>query len=301
MYFYLLFFFWQEKMRVLCGSMDILLEEKCFCMYINRIMKTNKDIRKYNTIPFRTLFQTAFTDSLPVLMGYLSMGIAFGVLLVTQVKEANFLWAFTMSTSTISGSMQFASLEMLKNAPSYSLLLVAVLAFLINIRYAMYGISFIRIFKAYPWYIRYYLTMTLTDETYAIECRTSFKGKTRRNYFLLVSALDHLYWITGTVAGTLLGKNLPFDTKGIDFAMTALFLVILTDLCRERRNILPGAIGFFSTLSVLVFFQIILPLHINKMLLPAMFLMLFLLLCFRKKEKEQKKKSLQDLPEEMRP
>ena len=273
---------------LLCFFRDILLEENLFCMYINRIMKKQENIHIQNRyIPFRQLFKKAFADSLPVLMGYLSMGLAFGVLLVTQVKEANYLWALGMSSTTISGSMQFASVEMLKNAPQYSLLLVAILAFLINIRYAMYGISFIRIFKAYPRYIRFYLTMTLTDETYAIECRTTFKGRARLHYFLLVSGLDHLYLISGTVAGALLGKNLPFDTKGIDFAMTALFLVILTDLCREKENILPGAAGFFSTLSVLVFFQIILPLHINKMLLPAMVFMLLLLLCFRKKNKEK--------------
>ena len=261
-------------------------------------MKTTENINTTSGISFRSLFRKALADSLPVLMGYLSMGIAFGVLLVTQVKEANFLWAFGMSISTVSGSMQFASVEMLKNAPQYSLLLVAILALLINIRYAMYGISFINIFKAYPWYIRSYLTMALTDETYAIECRCSYKGSTRRNYFLLVSALDHLYWVTGTVTGALLGKNLPFDTKGIDFAMTALFLVILTDLCREKHNILPGAVGILSTLSVLILFQIFLPLHMNKMLLPAMILMLVLLLCFRKKNKETEKSTQMLAPEE---
>ena len=264
------------------------------------IMKTAEFPHTDTPISFRSLFRKALADSLPVLMGYLSMGIAFGVLLVTQVKEADFTWAFGMSITTISGSMQFASVEMLKNAPRYSLLLVAVLAFLINIRYAMYGISFINIFKAYPWYIRSYLTIALTDETYAIECRCPYKGKTRRNYFLLVSALDHLYWVTGTVTGALLGKNLPFDTKGIDFAMTALFLVILTDLCREKRNLLPGAIGGISTLSVLIFFQIFLPLHVNKMLLPAMILMLVLLLCFRKKNMGSGNSAEKNSPEEIK-
>lgn len=250
-------------------------------------MKTTKNTTKA-TPSFRSLFRKALADSLPVLMGYLSMGAAFGVLLVTQVKEADFSWAFGMSLTTISGSMQFAAVEMLKNAPSYSLLLVALLAFLINIRYAMYGISFIRIFKAYPWYIRSYLTIALTDETYAINCGCPYTGKARRNYFLLVSALDHSYWIAGTVGGALLGKNLPFDTKGIDFAMTALFLVILTDLCREKQNILPGFIGVLSTFLTLVIFHIFLPLHINKMLLPAMILMLILLLVFHKKENKVK-------------
>ena len=227
------------------------------------------------------VLKTALRDTLPVLMGYLSMGIAFGVLLVTQVKEADFLWALGMSASTISGSMQFAAVEMLKNSTSYTLGLIALLALLINIRYAMYGISFIKIFKAYPLYVRAYLAVALTDETYAIECRCPFRGRKRRTYFLLVSAFDHFYWIAGSVTGALLGRNLPFETMGIDFAMTALFLVILTDLCRKKSQILPAAAGGVSTLFVLILFQLFLPAHMNKMLLPAMLLMLSLLLLRR--------------------
>ena len=121
----------------------------------------------------KKIFRKAFADSLPVLMGYVSMGTAFGILLATQVKGANCLTAGVMSFSTISGSMQFAAVEMLANAASYTLLLTAILAVLINIRYAMYGISLVRYFRNYPWYIRYYLIWSLTDETYALESSRS--------------------------------------------------------------------------------------------------------------------------------
>ena len=231
----------------------------------------------------KTLFRKAFADSLPVLMGYVSMGTAFGILLATQVKGANFLTAAMMSFSTISGSMQFAAVEMLANAASYTLLLTAMLAVLINIRYAMYGISLVRYFANYPWYIRYYLIWTLTDETYALESSTTLRGRTRMYYSLLGSSFDHLYWLTGSVIGAATGAFITFDTAGIDFAMTALFLVVLTDLVRNKANRLPALTGGVSTLLALIFFVAVYPDAVNRMLLAAMALMIVILLMQRKK------------------
>ena len=235
----------------------------------------------------KKLFRKAFADSLPVLMGYLSMGIAFGILLATQVKGANFLTAAMMSFSTISGSMQFAAVEMLANAASYTLLLTAMLAVLINIRYAMYGISLVRYFANYPWYIRYYLIWTLTDETYALESSTTLRGRKRMYYSLLVSSFDHLYWFTGSVIGAAAGAFITFDTAGIDFAMTALFLVVLTDLVRHKANWLPALTGGLSTLLALIFFVAVYPDAVNRMLLAAMALMIAVLLILRKKYQQK--------------
>ena len=231
----------------------------------------------------KTLFRKAFADSLPVLMGYVSMGTAFGILLATQVRGANFLTAAMMSFSTISGSMQFAAVEMLANAASYTLLLTAMLAVLINIRYAMYGISLVRYFANYPWYIRYYLIWTLTDETYALESSTTLRGRKRMYYSLLVSSFDHLYWLTGSVIGAAAGAFITFDTAGIDFAMTALFLVVLTDLVRNKANRLPALTGGVSTLLALILFVAVYPDAVNRMLLAAMALMIVILLMQRKK------------------
>ena len=231
----------------------------------------------------KTLLRKAFTDSLPVLMGYLSMGTAFGILLATQVKGANFLTAAMMSFSTISGSMQFAAVEMLANAASYTLLLTAMLAVLVNIRYTMYGISLVRHVAHYPWYVRCYLIWTLTDETYALESSTTLRGKKRMYYSLMVSCFDHLYWLSGSVIGATAGSFITFDTAGIDFAMTALFLVVLTDLIRNKANRIPALTGGVSTLLALVFFVAVYPDAVNRMLLAAMALMIAVLLLTRKK------------------
>ena len=229
------------------------------------------------------IFRKAFADSLPVLMGYLSMGTAFGILLVTQVRGAHAGTAAAMSFSTISGSMQFAAVEMLANSAAYTLLLTALLALLINIRYAMYGISLVKYFRNYPLPIRWYLIWSLTDETYALESSTAYRGSKRMYYSLFVASLDHLYWFTGSIIGATAGSFITFDTTGIDFAMTALFLVVLVDLLRNRANRIPALTGGVATFIALVFFVIFFPAAVNRMLLAAMVLMIAVLLMLRRK------------------
>lgn len=222
-------------------------------------------------------------DSIPVLMGYMSMGFAFGVLLTARVEGFSAFEAGLMSLTTISGSMQFAAVEMLRNFEAYTLTLTALLAILINIRYGMYGIGFVRIFRNYPWWVRMYLTMALTDETYALESSTAYRGRKRMKYCLYVSGFDHLYWLSGSVCGAVAGKFITFDTSGIDFAMTALFLVILVDLLRNRANLIPALVGGVATLLALIAFVAFCPAQVNKMLLPAMLIMIFTLLGLRKR------------------
>ena len=227
--------------------------------------------------------RAAFISSMPVLMGYLTMGIAFGILLATQVPGANGFTAAVMSFFTISGSMQFAAVDMLKNSEAYSLVLTALLAFMINIRYSVYGLPFLRIFRPYPRFLRYYLIGTLTDETYAIETQDKRHGKDKLLYLFCVASFDHMYWIAGGVIGAVLGKMIPMEwTRGIDFAMVALFIVVLVDLCREKSNHVPALIGTAVTSGVLLVCLKICPGHINKILLPTMFLVIFILLVFKK-------------------
>lgn len=236
--------------------------------------------------------KAAFVSSMPVLMGYLTMGMAFGILLSTQVKGANGLTAAVMSFFTISGSMQFAAVEMLRNADAFSLVLTAVLALVINIRYAVYGLPFLRTFRPYPRPLKYYLVGTLTDETYAIETQDRRRGREKRVYLFCVAFFDHMYWVAGSVAGAVLGNLLPFDTSGVDFAMAALFIVVLVDLCRDADNRIPAVIGGSVTAAVLAVFVAVSPGHVNKMLLPAMAVTIALLLVLRgklQKPREERK------------
>ncbi len=225
--------------------------------------------------------RAAFIASLPVLMGYVTMGTAFGVLLVQQVPSANPLWALGMCVTQVSGSMQFAAVEMLRNSESYSLIVTALLALLINIRYAIYGLPFIRIFQNYPWWLKPWLILGLTDETYAIICENHRHGKQRLYYITCVVVFDISYWIIGGVTGAIIGNHLPFPTEGIEFAMVALFIVILVDLCRNRLNWFPAAVGGAITTAVVTAAFVINPALANKTLLPAMLLIIGILLAKR--------------------
>ena len=223
------------------------------------------------------IVKRAFIDSLPVLMGYSAMGFAAGVLLSAHsgIDFAG-IWAFLTSATSISGALQFMLVDWIaKRTP---LLDVALLTFCLNIRYAMYGFSLIDRFRGIGFWKKFYLIWSLSDETYALETEFKIPEKKKNiRYCLLLAFFDHAYWICGVTAGALAGKALPFSNQGIDFAMTALFLVILTDQCREKSNRFPAIIGGSAAVLCLLIFGA------EKMLIPSMILMITVFLVCRKK------------------
>ena len=222
------------------------------------------------------ILKRAFIDSLPVLMGYSAMGFAAGVLLSAQsgIRFAGF-WAFLTSATSLSGALQFMMVDWI--AKQTPLLDVALLTFCLNVRYAMYGFSLLDRFRGIGAWRKFYLIWSLTDETYALEteCKIPEKKKNIR-YCLLLAFFDHFYWIFGVTAGAFAGKALPFSNKGIDFAMTALFLVILTDQCREANNRIPALIGGGAAFLCFLIFGA------SNMLIPSIILMITVFLIFRK-------------------
>ena len=224
----------------------------------------------------KKVLKAAFISSLPVLMGYLTMGFAAGVLFSSRVDlPCPFIWAFLSSATSISGALQFLLSEWY--ASKTSLWDVALLTVCLNMRYAMYGLSLIERFKQVSLLKKLYLIWSLTDETYALEVENKVpKGENSISYCLAVAIFDHIYWIAGVTAGAIAGSGLKFDNRGIDFAMTALFLVILTDQCKEKSNRFPAVLGIVATLASRIFFP---P---QSMLIPAMAIMIILLLVFRR-------------------
>lgn len=223
----------------------------------------------------RTVLKEAFISSLPVMTGYLSMGIAFGILYSANTGLSPF-WAFLMGLTIISGSLQFAAVDML--AGSMPLFQIALLTLFINIRYSMYGLSLIRKFREVGFLRRCYLILMLTDENYAlIVKRLPKSGYGDSDGFMLsLSLMNHLYWIIGCLTGAVFGSLVKFNTQGIDFSMTALFLVILTDQCREKANRIPAFIGLAVTALSRYFFGA------EQMLIPAMIFMIAGFLILRK-------------------
>ena len=168
-------------------------------------------------------FKRAFKNSLPIMAGYLALGIGFGVLL--QSKGYSFWWAILMSITIYAGAGQYAAVDLLSGGAT--LLTTAFMTLIINARHFFYGFSLLdrynKIGKIKP-----YLIFGLTDETYSVN--TSFstvpENINEPHARFLISIFDHCYWIIGSVIGSLAGQIIPLDFEGIDFSMTALFVVI---------------------------------------------------------------------------
>lgn len=218
-------------------------------------------------------FKRAFKDSLPVLAGYLALGIGFGVLL--QSEGYSFWWAILMSCTMFAGSGQYAGVDFL--ASGASILTTAVMTFIINARHFFYGFSLLDKYKGAGWF-KPYLIFGLTDETYSIVCSAKPDSSIdEKKYYLFLTALDHLYWITGCTLGALLGGILPFSNEGISFSMTALFIVIIVEQWLSTKEHLPVILGVVTTVVCLVIFGA------DLFIIPAMVLIAFELVIFRKK------------------
>ena len=174
--------------------------------------------------------------TVPVMCGYLFLGTAFGATLA----QAGFgpAWALMMSGLVYAGSLQFVMVPLM--ASGAGLVSVALTALMVNARHLFYGVSYIERF-ARMGKLRQYMVFSLTDETYSVFC--GLPQEESDGVMLRVAAYDHLYWVAGSVAGSLLARQLPFDLTGIDFSMTALFIVICVERAMNRADRLPLMIG----------------------------------------------------------
>jgi len=213
----------------------------------------------------------AFKLTIPVMFGYLFLGTAYGILL--QQAGYNAIWAFFTSLFIYAGSMQFVLVGFLSGG--ISLLSAAVTTLSVNGRQIFYGISFLEKFKKMG-KARPYMIFSLTDETYSLMCGAKIPPDCEENKVLfLISLLDQCYWITGSVLGALLGGLLTFDTSGIDFAMTALFVVIFVEQWLSAKSHLPALLGLLCG-GVCLFL-----LGPSAFLLPALILTTALLLTLK--------------------
>lgn len=217
-------------------------------------------------------FRAAFPYTIPVLTGYLFIGIAFGVMY--QEKGYNFLWAILMSVLVYAGSGQYLAVNFF--APGVSLFQVIFLEFMVNIRHIFYGLSLLERFRNMG-KKKLYMIFSLTDETYSLFFITKVpKGVAEEKFLFAIALLDQLYWITGSAIGALAGSLIPFDATGIDFAMTALFVVILVEQWLTVENHKPVLAGLgASFLCLLVFGR-------ENFILPSMILIMIILLSCRR-------------------
>ena len=221
----------------------------------------------------RTVRQ-AFYRSVPVLAGYVVLGIGFGILM----RNAGYgvLWTAAMSLFIYAGSMQYVGVGLLSGGASA--LTAAVTTFMVNARHLFYSISMIDKYRDAGKY-RPYLIFALTDETYSLLCDGKTpEGTDPQLYRFLLSLFNHSYWFSGSVAGNLLGGVLPFSTAGIEFSMTALFIASFTEQWLTAGDHIPALTGVLCTAACLLVFGR------ESFLIPAMLLITLVLTLLRPRE-----------------
>lgn len=192
----------------------------------------------------REILKSAFPRTLPVMAGYLFLGVAYGVSLKAEGFGPE--WALLISGAVYAGSMQFAMLGLM--AGPFAPVTAVMMTLMVNARHLFYGLSMLNKYGRAGKY-KPYLIFSLTDETYSLVCGGAPEGVDEGLWYTCVSALDQLYWVAGSVAGALLGQMLPLNLTGIDFAMTALFTVIVTEQCMDAaKQVKEGKLGLTDAL-----------------------------------------------------
>lgn len=218
-------------------------------------------------------FAAAFPHTIPVLTGFLALGIAYGVLM--QTKGYSAFWSVAMSAIAFCGSMQFVAITLLTAA--FDPLSAFLLSLMVNARHLFYGVSMLEKYKG-TGKARGFLIFALCDETFSI-CSSvePLEAVDKKYFYLFITLLDYLYWIIGTALGGLLGGFITFNTKGLDFVLTALFVVLFLEQMKKPENRVSGIIGLLSAAAALFVFGA------DNLVIPAMLIILLVLLLGRKK------------------
>lgn len=237
---------------------------------------------------FKKNFLFAFKTTLPVLFGYLALGIAFGLMLIE--KGYPFWLAPLMSFIMYAGAGQFLAIGLFAIGTPLQAILIT--EFFVNIRHIVYGLSLITKFKNIHRF-KPYLIWTLTDETYSLLSTTEIPNNINSSFFYIaVSALDHFYWIMGGILGAVIGSILTsttnFSLGGIDFALTALFAVLLVEQILKTKDFLPPLIGAFTTFFFIFLWKLGILKSSNDILIAALSLGIIILVIIRRQKTDYK-------------
>lgn len=212
-------------------------------------------------------FKYAWPNTLPILFGFLFLGISYGFLMTKQ--GFSFVYPMLMSFFICAGSMEFLTISLLLS--TFHPFATFLLTLMVNARHLFYGISMLEKYK-HQGLKGWYLIFGLCDESFTINCSLSPPPEVDEVWFMFwVTFLNHMYWVLGATLGGLLGYVLHFDAKGIEFVMTALFVVMFINQWEQNKNHTPALIGLGCSLVCLLLFGG------QHFMVPAMVL---IILCF---------------------
>lgn len=220
------------------------------------------------TSEYKKAFLPAFKNTLPVLAGFIPLGMAYGVLM--QTKGYGVLWSTLMSAIAFCGSMQFVAITLLTVV--FNPIEAFLMSVMVNARHLFYGISMLEKYKGMG-KAKFFLMYTLCDETFSISSSVEPpNGISKKPFYIIISALDYLYWVAGTFLGGVLGSFITFNTSGLDFVLTALFVVLFLEQWKSKESRKSGIVGILGALIGLIIFGK------DNLVIPAMVIILVILL-----------------------
>ena len=204
--------------------------------------------------------KAAFPYTIPIFAGFWFLGITYGVYM--QVSGFSFWYPMLMSLTIFGGSLEFVAVSMLLSA--FAPVQTLVVALMLQARHLFYGIAMLDKFKGTGWK-KVYLIFGMCDESFSINCSAEIPAGIDKGWFMFfVTLFNQIYWVTGATLGGLLGALIPFNTEGLDFAMTTMFVVIFLDQWRKENGHAASLIGLGASLVCLLIFGA------DNFLLPAM-------------------------------
>jgi len=226
-------------------------------------------------VEFQTHVETlkeSFPYTIPVFTGFVFLGIAYGVLMQSKGFDIFFITLFSLLA--YAGSAQFIVIGLF--ALNVDFIYVFILTFIVNARHIFYGISMLKKFKD-TGKLKYYLIFAMSDESFSIIHTAKIKKDINEKLFMFyITFLNHIYWIVGSLLGAVLGTLITFNTEGLEFVLTALFIVILLDAWKDKINRKPAIIGIFCSVLCLTIFGV------QNYMIIAMILIVIILTIFKK-------------------
>ncbi len=198
----------------------------------------------------RKAFKAAFPHTIPIFAGFWFLGLTYGIYM--NVSGFSFWYPMLMSITIFAGSVEFITVNMLLGA--FSPLQALTMTLMVNARHLFYGISMLDRFRG-TGLKKIYLIFGMCDESFSINYTADIPKDVDRGWFMFfVTALNHLYWVSGATLGGIFGSLIRFDTEGLEFVMTAMFAVIFTEQWLKDKNHTSAVLGLLlSALCLMVF------------------------------------------------
>lgn len=226
----------------------------------------------------REIKKEAFIKTIPIMCSYFFIGTAYGMLM----ENAGFEWYYSLlaSAAVYTGAFQFLLITFLSSGAS--VVTIALAALLMNSRHTFYSISFIDEFRKMG-KRKLFMIRTMTDETYALNCSIPKDDPNREELLYRMALYSRIYWLSASAAGGIIGQLIPYDLTGIDFCMTALFVILFINQWEESKDHRPAILGFATALVCLFVFGS------GSFMLPALLITsAFLILIIKLDERKEK-------------